>query len=110
MDLGNDQVPVYRPSCRPAQRKGIPAIPKGCGYLKRLCDRFLGVLTLKERNALGRLVEHDLSSELRVGSLCSGTDCHALVLQGFARSVEEMIGVHLDVDHMFSAEKSPRKQ
>ena len=102
------KVDFERPSPLPAHR-GSPPLAPGASYLSELFVRFLRRCTTAERADLASWVVNDLSSKIRVGSNCSGTDVPVLAWQTFAVALRQELRVGLQVVHMFSAEKHTGK-
>ncbi|KAF2711037.1 hypothetical protein K504DRAFT_532750 [Pleomassaria siparia CBS 279.74] len=53
---------------------------------------------------------HIGSRKLRIGTMCSGTESPILALRLISKSLQKLLGIELNVDHLFSAEIVPFKQ
>jgi hypothetical protein len=60
--------------------------------------------------AIKELGKHLGSRKLRVGTMCSGTESPLLALGMITRSMKEIYGITVEVDHLFSCEIEPFKQ
>jgi len=101
----------------------IPEVPQPCGehraaepldigpgYLESLFARFFARLSLDEKADLQAWACNEAQQPLRLASVCSGTDCPVLVWEAFASSFKDAFKQEFKVEHVFSAEKMPRKQ
>ncbi|KIY49972.1 hypothetical protein FISHEDRAFT_40207 [Fistulina hepatica ATCC 64428] len=56
------------------------------------------------------VAEHIAGRKLRVATMCSGTESPLLALEMIQHSIEELHGVQLSIEHVFSCEIEPFKQ
>ena len=103
------KVDIERPCPKPAYRADPPLAP-GASYLSQLFERFLGRCEAAERADLASWVVNELHGQIRVGSICSGTDVPVLVWRAFAVALQCELHVELEVVHLFSAEQDKGKR
>ncbi len=48
--------------------------------------------------------------DAKVGTMCSGTDCHILVMRALQQTLAEDFRIDWNFEHEFSAERCPGKQ
>ncbi|KMU72826.1 hypothetical protein CISG_03260 [Coccidioides immitis RMSCC 3703] len=78
--------------------------------ISRIEDIFDDLVAKAEKNGFDGFLSHIGSRELRVASMCSGTEAPLLALDMIADSFKRLFGRSFHLHHLFSAEIEPFKQ
>eukprot|EP00959_Pyramimonas_sp_CCMP1952_P285591 5971521-Pyramimonas_sp.AAC.1 len=100
---------VHKPEPSAPAAATPPILPTHT-YYRDLFLRFLSRCTRVEQLDLLAWFQHEKGNHIRFATACSGTDCVALVWQGFVDAVNMAFSAAIAVDHAFSCENSAKKR
>ena len=88
----------------------VDALRPGVDYYEQLFTRFLQRSSKREQIDLAAWFQHVKRGRVHVATACSGTDVPLLVYHGLRKAVMRVLGIPLELVHLFSCERSPAKQ
>ena len=98
-----------RPVARPEYAKDVP-LPVGIDYFSLLFQRFFFRLSAGQKLDFQKFFEFEFPHDVRLASVCSGTDINVVIWHKLAVEVKSFFGVELQPEQVFAAEKHPDKQ
>ncbi|OAX82532.1 hypothetical protein ACJ72_03117 [Emergomyces africanus] len=91
-------------------KKPKPGLNRNLPPISRIEDIFDDISIKAERNGFSNFLEHIGLRNLRVATMCSGTEAPLLALEMVTGSFKRIFGKTFNVHHLFSAEIDPFKQ
>ncbi|ODH45084.1 hypothetical protein ACO22_00379 [Paracoccidioides brasiliensis] len=91
-------------------KKPKPGLNLSLPPISKIEDIFDDISINAERYGFNSVLEHIGSRELRVATMCSGTEAPLLALEMVIDSFKRIFGKTLNIHHLFSAEIDPFKQ
>ncbi|PGH36533.1 hypothetical protein GX50_00569 [[Emmonsia] crescens] len=91
-------------------KKPKPGLNFDLPPISKIEDIFDDISINAERNGFSNFLEHIGSRDLRVATMCSGTEAPLLALEMVMSSFKRIFGKAFNMHHLFSAEIDPFKQ